>query len=163
VCGPAEPPLRYRLPGDALGAPTLALYLQTLVRAARWLGVAPPELRLLGLLGAYERLSRGQRRWARGVTRALEVDLTVEGLEHVGGGPYIVTPLHESLVDAVLLLHLPLRFAVRREFRAWRLLGPALARTQQVFICPERPLSYRTLLRAGQQPLTAGGSLVIFP
>lgn len=164
---PPEPPVRYRLPGGTIGVADVLSYPKAAVDAAFWLGVAPLGLRVLAHLGARERLSRGQRGWARGVTRALEIALTVEGLEHLDSTQaYVVTPLHESLVDAVVLLHLPLplRFAVRSEFHAWRPLGPALRSTQQVFICPERgPQSYRKLVRAGQRPFVERESLVVFP
>lgn len=162
-----EPPVRYRLPGGAIGVDDVPHYLKASVHAAFWLGIAPLGLRALARAGARDRLSRGQRAWARGVTRALRIELTVEGLEHLNSAQaYIVTPLHESLVDAVVLLHLPLplRFAVRREFRAWWPLGSALQSTRQVFICPERgPQSYRELLRAGRRPFIEGESLVVFP
>lgn len=137
------------------------------MHAALWLGTAPLGLRLLARAGAYSSLHRAERVWARGVARALRLELTLEGLEHISPGQaYVVTPLHEGLADAVALLHLPLplRFAVRDEFLGWRLLGPVLRDTRQVSIRPERGASsYRHLLRAGRQVFAGGESLVVFP
>jgi 1-acyl-sn-glycerol-3-phosphate acyltransferase len=159
--------VRYRLPGGTLGVSSVPDYVSTLMRAALWLGVALLGLRLLGLVGARRRLHRAKRAWACAVGRALELELTLEGLEHIDPGQaYVVTPLHEGLADAVVLLHLPLplRFAVRDEFLAWRFLGPTLRDTNQVFIRPERGASsYWQLLRAGRQLFDKGESLVVFP
>lgn len=159
--------MRYRLPGGTLGVSSVPDYASTLARAALWLGVAPLSLRLLGLMGARRNLHRAERAWARGVSRALRLELTLAGLEHIDPRQaYVVTPLHDGLADALALLHLPLplRFAVRDEFRAWRLLGPALRDTHQVFVRPEHGAAgYRQLLRAGRRVFAEGGSLVVFP
>ena len=137
------------------------------MHTAFWLGMTPLGLRLLGWTGALRTLHRAEHVWARGVARALRLELTLEGLENIEPGQvYVVTPLHEGLGDVVALLHLPLplRFAVRDEFLSWHLLGSALRDTHQVFIRPERgALSYRQLLRAGRQVFAERESLVIFP
>jgi len=100
------------------------------------------------------------------VSRALRLELTLAGLEHIDPDQaYVVMPLHEGLADAVALLHLPLplRFAVRDEFLTWHLLGPTLRDTRQVFIRPERGASsYRQLLRAGREVFAKGESLIVF-
>lgn len=146
---------------------SLPLYGRTLANAALWLGVVPLWLRLLGRLGARRALHRAERAWAQGVRRALHLQLTIEGLEHVNlRQTYLITPLHEGLADPVALLHLPLplRFAVRDEFLSWHLLGPALKDTRQIFVCPERGAwSYRRLLRAARQAFAEGESVVVFP
>lgn len=164
---PVEPPLRYKLPGGTIGTSSLSSYVRTLVHTAFWLGMVPLGLRLLGRTGALGTLHRAERAWARGVVRSLRLEVTLEGLMHIEPGQaYVVTPLHEGLADALVLLYLPLslRFAVRDEFRSWRLLGPTLRDTRQAFICPERGAwSYRQLLRAGREVAANGESLVVFP
>ena len=108
-----------------------------------------------------------ERCWARGVIRALRMELECCGLEHIDPeASYIVAPLHEGLADipALLQLPLPLRFVVRDELFGWPLLGPYLRDTGQVLVSPETGVaSYRGLLRRARELTAAGDSLVIFP
>ena len=165
--GDERPATRYLLLGGKVGVPTPGLYLRTLLGAALWLGALPLAGRLLARLGARRAVQSLQRRWAVGVARHLRLRLTIEGLEHLDPGEaYVVAPLHEGCADPLALLHLPLklRFAVRDEFLAWRLLGPYLRDTGQLAIRPEDGVgSYRALRRAAPDVFAAGESLVVFP
>jgi len=132
-----------------------------------WLG---PPLLLARLLGRCRRrrwLHGLERRWARAMSRYLGMQLKISGLEHIRSGEsYVITPLHEGLVDALALLHLPLdlRFVARDELFDWPFFGPVLRDTEQVSICPERgTTSYLQLRRQAPSILAGGESLVVFP
>ena len=165
--GAERPATRYLLLGGKVGLPTRGLYLRALVGAALWLGAPPLAARLLARLGARDALHRLERRWARGVARHLRRRLELAGLEHLDPRrSYVVAPLHEGCADPLALLHLPLklRFVVRDEFLAWRLLGPYLRDTGQLAIRPEEGAhGYRALRRAAPAVVAAGESLVVFP
>ena len=75
-----------------------------------------------------------ERRWARLMTRHLDIQLDISGLDHiVPGTPYIVTPLHEGLADVLAVLHLPLdlRFVARDELFEWPFFGGLLRDTDK--------------------------------
>lgn len=162
-----EPPVRYNMFRGRIGVTTRALYLRTLVNAIVWLGVTPLPARLLGRLGMRQALAPVQRWWARGIQRALAIDLDISGLEQIDPREtYIVAPLHEGFADAVALLQLPLalRFVVRDEIGEWRYIGPYLHDTEQIIICPEEGRrSYRHLVTEAQRSVARGESVVIFP
>ncbi|MDQ4099985.1 MAG: 1-acyl-sn-glycerol-3-phosphate acyltransferase [Chloroflexota bacterium] len=164
---PAEPPVRYTLAGGRIGVDNLGAYLRTTVEATFWLGAAPLPTRLLWRIHAYHASRYVQRWWARGVSRTLALQIDWNGLDHIDSHTsYVVTPLHEGLVDAlaVLQLPLPLRFVVRDEFVDWRLLGTYLRDTEQIAIRPEDGTrAYRTMLRGARVVLARGESLVVFP
>jgi 1-acyl-sn-glycerol-3-phosphate acyltransferase len=167
-CALPEPPPRYLLPGGKIGVSRRHDYLRTLAHLLVWLGAPPLLARLLGRLGARGALNHLQQWWARRVRHALNIQLDIDGLEHIDRREtYIITPLHEGFVDVLALLHLPLalRFVVRDEFLGWwLLLGPYLHDTGQVMICPEYGLrSYRQIRQAAPPILAGGESLVIFP
>jgi 1-acyl-sn-glycerol-3-phosphate acyltransferase len=107
------------------------------------------------------------RSWARRVTRSLDIDFTVTGLEHVDPSvQYLVMPLHEGFVDIPAILHLPLdlRFTVREELLSMRNVGPYIAATRQILV-PETPSvgGYKALYADIENALTIGDSIVIFP
>ena len=162
-----ERPIRYRLLGGKVGVPRLRAYLRTWVGVALWLTWPVALARVLGRLGARPSLHRLERWWARRVTRHLDVRLRIDGLEHLDPGvAYVVTPLHEGFADALALFQLPLdlRFAARDELFEWRLLGPLLRDTGQLYVSPERGAwSYRRLRRVVGPILDGGESVVLFP
>ncbi len=162
-----EPPIRYTLAGGRIGVGTLGSYLETLVDAAFWLGFAPIPVRLLERIGAHHTASRGQRWWARRVSRRLRLRIDWHGLDQIDPRTsYVVTPLHEGLADGLAVLQLPLRlrFVVRDEFVDWPLLGGYLKDSQQIAIRPENGTrAYRTMLRAARGVFAEGESLVVFP
>jgi 1-acyl-sn-glycerol-3-phosphate acyltransferase len=94
------------------------------------------------------------------------VRLDLRGLEHLGGGPYLIVALHEGMADVPCLLRLPLpmRFVARREIFGWPSLGPLITRLGHVAIDPESQTGgFRELLRAADRTLGAGESLAVFP
>ncbi|WP_309569671.1 lysophospholipid acyltransferase family protein, partial [Deinococcus sp.] len=96
----------------------------------------------------------------------LGVQLDISGLEHIGGGPYVIVALHEGIADVLCLLQLPLpmRFVARREIFTWPGIGPAITRLEHVSINPEHPLGgFRDLWRGAQSILAGGESVALFP
>lgn len=112
-----------------------------------------------------------ERQWrqqgvARRLLAHLQVRLTVHGLNEAQGGAFIIVALHESMLDPLLLmlLPLPLRFAARNEIFGWPLIGPAITGLGHLSITPECGIAaYRTLLREGERILNGGESLALFP
>ncbi len=145
-------------PGSRIRA---ALAHAVLVRAA---GAAAAPL--AGRLGPLAR-ARMERGWAATLRRALGMRLRLAGAEHiVAGERYVVAALHESPVDPVALLALPLpmRWVVRREILDWPDAGPYARRAGHVAIRPEDgPAALRALLRAGEAAEAAAVNLAIFP
>ncbi|NJP06561.1 MAG: 1-acyl-sn-glycerol-3-phosphate acyltransferase [Chloroflexaceae bacterium] len=159
--------LRYLLPGRRIALDNQTDYLRTLIGLMIWV-LGPPYLaRLLGRRKAHKTVSWLQHWWSRSLGAYLGLQLDITGLQHIQPGQtYIITPLHEGLVDALVILHLPLpmRFVVRDEFLNWRLLGPYLRDTDQIVICPERGREgFRQVVKQAQPLLAVGQSLVIFP
>jgi 1-acyl-sn-glycerol-3-phosphate acyltransferase len=106
-----------------------------------------------------------ERGWARLARRALRIDLEIAGVEHVDPAtPYVVVALHESVVDPLALLHLPidLRFVLRTEIVGWDYFGPYLATSRHVAVRPEAgAAAYRRMLRTAQE--AGSDSIVVFP
>lgn len=163
----ADPPIRYTLFGGRIGASTFAGYLRTLVDFGIWVLAAPLPARLLSRLGAHRTSASYQRWWARRLVRTIGMRLELSGLEHADEGQaYVVTPLHEGLADALVLLHLPLplRFVLRDEFIDWRPLGGYLHDTGQIAIRPENGMhAYRSTVREAGAAVERGESVVICP
>ena len=106
-----------------------------------------------------------QRRVSARLLRHLGVRLDLQGLEHVGRGPYLIASLHEGMADVLCLLQLPLpmRFVARDEIFGWPGVGPAITHLGHVAINPEHPTGgYRGLLRGAQDILEGGESLAVF-
>jgi len=81
-------------------------------------------------------------------------------------GPYLVMPLHESLVDPLLLsgLPLPLTFLARDELFEWPHVGELLRAGRHLTVSNDlSPAALRGLLRDARKRLDAGDSLVVFP
>ncbi|MGD9531292.1 MAG: lysophospholipid acyltransferase family protein, partial [Pseudonocardia sp.] len=124
--------------------------------------IAVPTARLLGRV----RYKSVERQAARLAWRALGTDLHVTGLEHARGGPFVVLPLHESLVDPLLLACLPLRqrFLARDELWGWPHVGRLLRSGGHLSI----PLRLdagdaRAVLREAREVTRLGDSIVVFP
>ncbi|MBT8200498.1 MAG: 1-acyl-sn-glycerol-3-phosphate acyltransferase [Acidimicrobiia bacterium] len=107
------------------------------------------------------------RRWSTDALSHLRVRLTVDGLEHIEPETtYVVVANHESFLDPVALLQLPIRlgFVARDELLEWPILDRYLGRDDHIVLCPERGLSaLRVLLNEGARILGEGTSLVAFP
>lgn len=107
------------------------------------------------------------RTWAKVVTKALDIDLTITGTGHVDARrQYLVMPLHEGFIDIPTLLHLPLdlRFTVREELFSLPHVGPYMAASRQISI-PDSPSlgGYKTLYADVAGAVTASDNLVVFP
>ncbi len=108
---------------------------------------------------------RRERSAARAIRTALRLDLRIEGAVPAGG-PYVVVSLHESLVDplAILALPLPLRWLVRDEILTWHDVGPHLRAAGHIALSPEQGrTAYRRMLRGAAEAFAAGESLAVFP
>lgn len=162
-----EPPIRYTLAGGRIGAPSVGLWLRAVADAAVWLVAAPVVARVLGRVGARAGSARAEGWWARGVARALGIEIERQGVGLIDlDETYLVLPLHEGFADAVALLHLPLRlrFVARDELARWPVLGGYLRDTRQIVVRPEDGMrAYRTMARAARGVFAAGESLVVFP
>jgi 1-acyl-sn-glycerol-3-phosphate acyltransferase len=101
---------------------------------------------------------------ARNLARLVGVNVTVRGGERIAtGGPYIITPNHQSHFDIVALLgFLPghSRFATKRELFGDPILGPVLKTLGMVPIDRDQPPEAIRRLNAIRG---AGWSLVMFP
>ena len=106
-------------------------------------------------------------RWAklqaRNLMRLCGVRVNVRGREHLGKGPYIFAPNHQSHFDIAALLGLlpgTTRFAAKREMFAEPILGAVLRTMGMIAIDRDDPLASIERL---QRVTLDGGSLVIFP
>jgi 1-acyl-sn-glycerol-3-phosphate acyltransferase len=100
---------------------------------------------------------------ARNLARLCGVKVKVRGLEHLGAGPYIFAPNHQSNFDIVALLgYLPgnNRFAAKKEMFAEPVLGMVLDTMGMIPIDRENPLEAIQML--GQLKLD-NYSAIIFP
>jgi len=120
-----------------------------------------------GRSGRRTLLHRLERLWSRAMMHALDVRLTVTGLEHVDPDEqYLVVPLHEGFADPLVLTGLPidLSFAARDELFSWRLLGPYLRASGHTSIATDSgPSGYRALLRGAAAAFDRNESFVAFP
>jgi 1-acyl-sn-glycerol-3-phosphate acyltransferase len=106
------------------------------------------------------RLAKSQ---ARNLSRLCGVRVRVRGLEHLGAGPYLFTPNHQSRFDvAVLLGYLPgsNRFAAKKEAFAHPILGPILRAMGMIPIDRDDPGEAIRRLNRGDGD---GFSVVVFP
>ncbi len=105
--------------------------------------------------------------WSAAALSHLDVRLTSHGLDNIDPRTtYVVVANHESFLDPLALLQLPLRigFVARDELVDWPILDRYLQRDHNVVLCPERGLSaLRTLLSEGSRILGRGVSLAAFP
>ncbi len=124
--------------------------------------------RLLAGLGSRPNaLHRAERLWARATRRLLGMDLDLDGREYIDrAGQYLILPLHEGFLDAVVVLELglPVRFVARDELFEWPALGRYLRGTDQI-IAPSQPdpAGLRKLVTDLDRTVDAGLSPVIFP
>jgi 1-acyl-sn-glycerol-3-phosphate acyltransferase len=100
---------------------------------------------------------------ARNLMRICGVRVRVRGREHLGAGPYVFAPNHQSHFDIAALLGLlpgVTRFAAKREMFAEPVLGAVLRTMGMIAI--DRDDSSASIERLRRVTLD-GGSLVIFP
>lgn len=158
---------RYTLARGLIGVPTLREAVRTAIGGGLWFGAPLLLARRAARSGRRDLLHRIERWWARRVVRHFQIDLDLAGLDLIEPHTsYVVTPLHEGFADMLALLHLPLdlRFAARDELFMWRVLGPYLCDTGQIYVEPERGAwSYRRLVAQARAAFAARESVVIFP
>ena len=113
------------------------------------------------------RLHRMERAWASATSKALGLRVSAVGFDNVDPAEqYLVAPLHESFVDALCVLGLPLdlAFAARDELFEWPTLGPYLRASGQANIPTNHgPAAYRAIRRGAEKAFEAGESFVVFP
>jgi 1-acyl-sn-glycerol-3-phosphate acyltransferase len=100
---------------------------------------------------------------ARNLARLCGVTVRVRGLEHLGQGPFMFTPNHQSHFDiAVLLGYLPgnNRFAAKKELFGQPVLGAVLRTMGMIPIDRDNPLEAIQMLN---QLNADGFSTIIFP
>src|SRR5262245_43581204 len=100
---------------------------------------------------------------ARNLMRLCGVRVHMRGLEHLGAGPYIFTPNHQSHFDiAALLGYLPgnNRFAAKKEMFSEPVLGAALRTLGMLPIDRQNPMEAIEILRRLK---TDDYSTIIFP
>lgn len=106
---------------------------------------------------------RFAKRQARALMRLCGVRMRVRGREHLGTGPYVFAPNHQSHFDIAALLGLlpgVTRFAAKREMFAEPILGMVLRTMGMIPIDRDDPAASIERL---QRITLDGGSLVIFP
>jgi 1-acyl-sn-glycerol-3-phosphate acyltransferase len=156
-----DDPVRLDVRPEGLNA---RLRFNLIGRPLLWSAVQAPRL-FLRTPDAGRR-SRLQRAIGSTLLKHLQVQLDVQGLEHLGPGPFLIVALHEGIADVLCLLQLPLpmRFVARREIFRWPSLGPLITQLGHVAIDPETQMGgFRELLRAADRILGAGESLGMFP
>jgi len=100
--------------------------------------------------------------WARGLVRALGIDLVVHGERQ--DGPHLLLANHRSYVDIVAILsQVPCAFLAKIEIESWPLFGEAARLTHTVFVKRD-DLESRKLAREGALALLQRGvSFAAFP
>jgi len=149
------------------GLATRREYLRTAIGALPLLTGSASLLAMLGRRGRRQALHRHERRWSNATLRHLDVELDLEGCEHIDPEQqYVITPLHEGFLDPVVLfqLDLPMRFVARDELFEWKRLGRYLERTGQIVVPTQPSLpGYRAVIAGAETTFSAGESLVMFP
>lgn len=162
----SESGLRH-LPGGRMATRSMGEWGRAAAIATWLLGPPAWATREAGRRGRRRSMHRLERSWAQQARRLAGLRLEITGLGHVDpSARYVVAPLHESFVDVVALLHLPLDlvFVARDELSDWKKLGRHLRDSATPLVVPEQPVTaYRTVLRSARTVLGRGESLVVFP
>ncbi len=118
-------------------------------------------------LGGNRRAHSLERLWGRIATRYLRLDIDQSGLQNVDPvEQYVVVALHESLVDPVPLLSLPLglRFVARDELFEWPAVGRYLTAMRHPKVATRPNIgALRRFVDDVERVFEEGDSLVIFP
>ena len=135
-----------------------------LLHMATLTGVATLRLRRSrrhGIADAHEAVRHGHV-WARGLVRALGIDLSVHGARP--DGPHLLLANHRSYVDIVAILsQVPCAFLAKTEIESWPLFGEAARLTHTVFVKRD-DVESRKLAREGALALLQRGvSFAAFP
>lgn len=155
--------MKYRL---ATNVAATSLFDAARLALPVWRALFPARLRRLAAADSHHARDMLLQRWSRQLLDALAVDVDITGLDAVSGGPYLVAPLHESFVDAPVLLEhlaLPLTFVARAELAAEKPIGRLLRASRQILIEPEAPGTMQAVLRETSLLVAQGRSVAIFP
>lgn len=127
-------------------------------------GVALLRLRRARRRGAgrsHEAVRHGNA-WARGVVRALGIELTVHGT--LPDGPHLLLGNHRSYIDIVAILSkLPCAFLAKEEIAGWPLFGEAARLTGTVFVKRDDPASRKLAREGALAHLQRGIPFAAFP
>ena len=109
-----------------------------------------------------------ERMWARAVARAAGISIEASGVHHLrrNAEPVLIMPLHESFVDVVALLHLPLdlTFTVREELLDLGVAGRYLDTANQIVVPGSGGVgALRRMHERVRGEIEAGTSVVVFP
>jgi 1-acyl-sn-glycerol-3-phosphate acyltransferase len=135
-----------------------------LLHMATLTGVA--TLRLRGTRGdgidnPHAAVRRGHA-WARGLVRALGIDLSVHGARPEG--PHLLLANHRSYVDIVAILsQVPCAFLAKTEIEGWPLFGTAARLTHTVFVKRDDAESRKAAREGALALLQRGVSFAAFP
>lgn len=103
--------------------------------------------------------------WGRTCLRGIPIEVELRGAEHARGGPYVITPNHQSMIDLLVayLLPLPFRTVVKR---SWFFSPFGLNIAAAGYLATARssdPASAARLLAGCRSWLARGISVLIFP
>jgi len=151
----------------ALGAPIAAsrirIFINRLIFRGMLFSVGVVALVMYRLIRDKNVTWRFAKAQARTLVRLCGVKVRVRGLEHLGAGPYMFTPNHQSHFDIAMLLgYLPgnNRFAAKKEMFTEPVLGAVLRTMGMIPIDRENPLEAIQLLNDLQ---IEQYSTIIFP
>ncbi len=117
--------------------------------------------------GSRPKLHGAERAWAAAAVAALDIDISMVGLDRVDpGGQYVVASLHEGFPDVLALLQLPLdlNWVIRDELLELPYFGDYLRTAGHIAVDPESPrTALRTIFKKASATIAAGESLVVFP
>jgi len=117
--------------------------------------------------GSRRKLHTAERAWAASVVAALDIDISVVGMDRVDpDGQYVVAPLHEGFADVLALLELPLdlNWVIRDELLELPYFGDYLRMAGHIAVEPESPrAALRTMYEQVGVTIADGESLVVFP
>jgi 1-acyl-sn-glycerol-3-phosphate acyltransferase len=107
------------------------------------------------------------RTWSRLILATGRIKVSVEGLEHAGGGsPAIFCVNHQSSMDIpVLLAHLPFqfRFVAKRSLFRYPFMGWHMRRSGYIAVGRDRPGEARKSVDDAAGKIREGYTVVIFP
>ena len=100
--------------------------------------------------------------WARVITRALGMKVTIEG--GPPPSPFLLVANHLSYVDIVLLVStVPCTFVARADLREWPLFGPMVPAGGTLFLNRDLKRDIPRVIEQLKVPYEAGVGVVIFP
>ncbi len=155
-----------RLPGGWFSVSGVGDWFLAVIGQAVLVWILPWPMMLVGRFGSSRARHAVEQAWARAAAGMLRLDIELRGRRLVDPSrAYLVLPLHEGLVDPLVLyrLPMPLRFVARDELRSWPVVGPYLRMTGQLTAVDGSSLPARALVRGARRAVQRGESIVVFP